>query len=323
MKQRMVLALGGNMLQPVGGDVTAEAQKEMAEKVGDLVVALARKYDIVITHGNGPQVGSIMLHEEEAASKEAPAMPLETAVAMTAGQMGYWLEQGVRNAFSRQGRDKQVVSLVTQVVVDRRDKAFEKPTKPIGKSYTAKEAVKCRRKGWQMIKVSAAEAGAKEPMWRRVVPSPLPRDIVEKGIVANLLAQGVIVITLGGGGVPVHRTRVRKILKGVDAVVDKDYAAEKLAVAVGADVLAMVTAVPNAYINYGQPAQMALGMVTAQDAMKYIAAGQFATGSMAPKMTAGVAFARSKVGRRAVVTNPENLLAALDGRAGTVIYGNL
>lgn len=321
MKQRMVLALGGNMLQPVGGEASAEAQKEMAEKIGDLVVALAQKYDIVMTHGNGPQVGSIMLHEEEAATKEAPAMPLETAVAMTAGQMGYWLEQGVRNAFARQGREKQVVSLVTQVVVDRRDKAFAEPTKPIGKFYTAKEAARLKRKGWQMVKASAAEAGAEEPRWRRVVPSPLPRDIVEKKIVADLLAQGVIVITLGGGGVPVYRTRVRKVLKGVDAVVDKDYAAEKMAVAVGADVLAMVTAVPNAYIHYGEPAQMALGAVTAAEAMKYIAAGQFAAGSMAPKMTAGVAFARSKAGRRAVVTSPENLLAALEGKAGTVICG--
>ena len=317
MKKRMVLALGGNMLQPAEGGASAEAQKAMAEKIGELVVALARKYDIVITHGNGPQVGNIMAKEEQAASAEAPAMPLETAVAMTAGQMGYWLEQGVQNAFARQGRGKQVVSLVTQVVVDRRDAAFKKPTKPIGRIYTdAAEVARCRRRGWQMMKVTVADG---KPAWRRVVASPLPRDIVEKQVVKSLLAQGVIVIALGGGGVPVYRTRMRKVLKGVDAVVDKDYATEKLAVAVGADELVMLTAVPNVYLNYGTVGAMPLGVTPVATAVKYIAAGQFEAGSMAPKMTAAVAFVRSRAGRRAVITTPELLIEALSGRAGTVI----
>ena len=313
MKKRMVLALGGNMLQPLGVDAgSAEAQKAMAARVGEMVVELAGKYDIVITHGNGPQIGSILMKEEQAASAGAPAMPIETAVAMTAGQMGYWLEQAVRNAFATQRQEKQVVSLVTQVVVDRKDPAFNKPTKPIGQYYDGRAAARLKRKGWEMVEVSGKG-------WRRVVPSPLPRDIVEKKIVHDLMTRGVIVITLGGGGVPVYRTKVRRVLKGVDAVVDKDYATEKLAAEIGADVLVMLTAVPNAYLNYGNADQMAVETVTATQAISYTRAGHFAAGSMLPKMTAGVAFARSGQGRRAIITNPETLMEALDGRGGTVI----
>ena len=244
-KLRIVIALGGNALQR-DGEVTAEAQKSVAEQVGKTIAKLSSKYDIIIAHGNGPQVGNILIHEEVAATPSAPAMPLETAVAMSQGQIGYWLSQAIDNAFTREKRHKQVASIVTQVIVDRNDPAFRNPSKPIGQFYDAQEALKLTKsKGWQMRE----DAGRG---YRRVVPSPKPIDIVEKKQILTLVEAGVIVIAVGGGGIPVIQTKILKTLKGVDAVIDKDLAAEKLAELVRADMFVSVTAVPNAYINYGK-----------------------------------------------------------------------
>lgn len=311
-KTRVVIALGGNALQR-NGEVTAEAQKAVAEQIGNTIARLSNKYEIIVAHGNGPQVGNILIHEETAATPEAPAMPLETAVAMSQGQIGYWLSQAIGNAFARERRHKKVVSVVTQVVVDKSDPAFRHPSKPIGQFYTAKEAVKLAKlKGWEMRE----DAGRG---YRRVVPSPEPLDIVERREITTLVESGAIVIAVGGGGIPVTRTKVLKILKGVDAVIDKDLAAEKLAELVKADIFVSVTAVPNAYINYGRPGQIALGLLSPREVDTYIQAGHFAAGSMLPKIQAAANFARKK--KLGIITSPEQLELALARRAGTIVQG--
>lgn len=309
-KLRVVIALGGNALQR-NGEVTAEAQKSVAEGIGKKIAQLSHKYDIIVTHGNGPQVGNILIHEESAATPSAPAMPLETAVAMSQGQIGYWLSQAIDNAFTKEGRRKQVASLVTQVVVDRRDPAFKHPSKPIGQFYTAAQALKLTKsKGWEMRE----DAGRG---YRRVVPSPQPVDIVEKKQIMTLVDSGAIVVAVGGGGIPVVKTKVLKMLKGVDAVIDKDFAAEKLAELVKADIFISVTAVPNAYINYGQPEQLALGMLSVREVEKYILDNQFGAGSMLPKIQAVAKFAKKK--KIGIITSPEYLELALERRTGTIV----
>lgn len=311
MKKRVVLALGGNALQKKG-EATAEAQKKVANQVGEAVAELADKYEIIIAHGNGPQVGNILIHEEVAGTAEAPAMPLETAVAMSQGQIGYWLTQAINNAFMKRGRRAKVATVVSQVVVDKDDSAFKNPTKPIGQFYTEKEAKALARKNGWSVKEDAGRG------WRRVVASPKPVDIVEKKAIQELVNDGVIVIAAGGGGIPVYRTKVLKRLKGVDAVIDKDFAAEKLAELVDADVFVSVTAVPNVYINYGTPDQSEIGRITVKEMDGLKKFGYFKAGSMLPKVEAAVAFA--KKGGVGLITDIENLKEALAGKAGTIIH---
>ena len=310
MKKRVVLALGGNALQK-NGEATAEAQKAVAVKVGEVIADLSEDYEIVVAHGNGPQVGNILIHEESSSTEKAPAMPLETAVAMSQGQIGYWLSQAINNAFIKKGQRTKVVTVVSQVVVDRNDSAFRKPTKPIGQFYNKKEALKlAREKGWT-VKEDAGRG------WRRVVASPKPIDIVEGKAILELVQDGVIVIAAGGGGIPVYRTKVLKKLKGVDAVIDKDFAAEKLAELVRADIFVSVTAVPNVYINFGLPEQEALGKVSVSEIVGLKKYGYFKAGSMLPKVEATVAFA--KKGGTGIITDIDNLKLALSGEAGTII----
>lgn len=311
-KTRVVIALGGNALQQ-NGEVTAEAQKAVASKIGEVIAKLSEKYDIILAHGNGPQVGNIMIHEETAHTTTAPAMPLETAVAMSQGQIGYWLSQAIDNAFARQRKQKRVISIVTQVVVDANDPAFRWPTKPIGEFYTEKEALRLAKlRGWEMRE----DAGRG---WRRIVPSPKPIDIVERRDIMTLVQSGAIVIAVGGGGIPVVRSKVLKVLKGVDAVIDKDLAAAKLAELVKADIFVSVTAVPNAYLNFGQPNQIALGMLTPKEVNEHIKNGHFGVGSMLPKIRAITEFATKK--RIGIITSPDNLELALKRRSGTIVQG--
>ena len=310
MKKRIVLALGGNALQK-NGEATAEAQKQVANQVGEVVADLADKYEIVLAHGNGPQVGNILIHEEVASTKEAPAMPLETAVAMSQGQIGYWLTQAINNAYLKKGKTAKVATVVSQVVVDKDDAAFKNPSKPIGQFYSEKEAkVLAKKNGWT-VKEDAGRG------WRRVVASPKPVDIVEKMAILDLVKDGAIVIAAGGGGIPVYRTKVLKRLKGIDAVIDKEYAAEKMAELVGADVFVSVTAVPNVYINYGFPEQSAIGTVSVEEMEGLKKFGYFKAGSMLPKVEAAVTFA--KKGGTGIITDIDNLAEALVGKAGTII----
>lgn len=310
MKPRVVLALGGNALQK-NGEATAEAQKKIAESVGEAIATLADKYEIIVAHGNGPQVGNILIHEESAATDKAPAMPLETAVAMSQGQIGYWLSQAIENAFRKNGKKTSVATVITQVVVDQKDPAFKNPTKPIGQFYSADEAKKlAREKGWTVKEDSGRG-------WRRVVASPKPIDIVEKQTITKLVENGTIVIAAGGGGIPVIRTKVLKRLKGIDAVIDKDYAAEKLAELTKANIFVSVTAVPNVYLNYGLPHQEALAHTTAKDINHLKKYGYFKAGSMLPKVEATAAFAEK--GGTGIITDIDHLKEALAGKAGTII----
>ena len=308
MKKRIVLAFGGNALQK-NGEVTAEAQKKIAEEVGGAIYELSSKYEIIIAHGNGPQVGNILIHEEAASSEKAPAMPLETAVAMSQGQIGYWLTQAINNAFLAHGRQAKVATVVSQVVVSKTDPAFKNPSKPIGQFYDEKTAkALAREKGW-IVKEDAGRG------WRRVVPSPKPIDIVEKKTILELVRDGIIEIAAGGGGIPVYRTKLLKRIKGVDAVIDKDFAGEKLAELVKADVFISVTAVPNACINFGTPEEKKLGTVTVAEISKYLP--EFKAGSMLPKVQAAMSFAlKNKIG---IITDIEHLKDALGGKAGTII----
>ena len=309
-KKRIVLALGGNALQKKG-EATAEAQKAVAVKVGEIIAKLSDKYEIVVAHGNGPQVGNILIHEETASTDKAPAMPLETAVAMSQGQIGYWLTQAINNALAKSSKRHKVVTIISQVVVDRTDPAFKNPTKPIGQFYSEKEAkALSKTKGWT-VKEDAGRG------WRRVVPSPKPIDIVEKGTIRDLVESGVVVIAAGGGGIPVIRTKILKRLKGIDAVIDKDFAAEKLAEQTKADIFVSVTAVPNVYINYGLKDQQKLGKITARELNSLIKYGYFKAGSMLPKVEAAIAFA--KKGGTGIITDINHLEKALSGEAGTIV----
>ena len=310
MKQRIVLALGGNALQK-NGEATAEEQKKIAAKVGEVIASLADKYEIVVAHGNGPQVGNILIHEESASTTQAPAMPLETAVAMSQGQIGYWITQAINNAFTKLGRRKKVATVISQVVVDRADPAFRRPTKPIGQFYSEKEAKSLALKNHWTVKEDAGRG------WRRVVASPIPIDIVEKHTILELIKNGVIVIAVGGGGIPVVRTKILGRLKGIDAVIDKDYAAEKLAEAVKADIFVSVTAVSNVYINYGLPTEQALTTISPSEITKLQKYGYFKAGSMLPKVKAATAFAEK--GGTGIITDIAHLKDALRGKAGTII----
>lgn len=310
MKKRIVLALGGNALQK-NGEVTAEAQKKVAEQVGELIAKLSTKYEIVVAHGNGPQVGNILIHEESAATDQAPSMPLETAVAMSQGQIGYWLTQAIDNAVSKQDKRRKVVAVVSQIIVDKNDPAFRNPTKPIGQFYTEKEAKTLAQQNHWVVKEDAGRG------WRRVVASPKPIDIVEKNAIKDLIEDGAIVVAVGGGGIPVYRTKVFKKLKGIDAVIDKDYAAEKLAELAKADIFVSVTGVPNAYINYGTPNQQRLDRLTPQEATNLSNQGFFKAGSMLPKIEAATNFA--KKGGVGIITDISHLEEALKGQAGTII----
>lgn len=309
-KKRVVLALGGNALQK-NGEATAEAQKKIAIEVGNKIAELANKYEIIVAHGNGPQVGNILIHEEQAATDKAPAMPLETAVAMSQGQIGYWLTQAINNAFAKQGKNKKVVTVVSQVIVSRDDPAFKNPTKPIGQFYSEKQAKSLAKKNGWAVKEDSGRG------WRRVVASPKPIDMVEKKSIQELVEDGAIVIAAGGGGIPVVKTKVLKRLKGVDAVIDKDYAAEKLAELVKADIFVSVTAVPNAYINYGTPEAKALKHVTVKEINHLKKYGYFKAGSMLPKIEAATDFA--KKGKTGIITDINHLASALKGQAGTII----
>ena len=310
MKKRIVLALGGNALQK-NGEATAEAQKRIAMSVGKVVAKLSDDYEIVLAHGNGPQIGNILIHEESAATDKAPAMPLETAVAMSQGQIGYWLTQAINNVFIAEGKRRKVVTVVSQIVVDRTDPAFKNPTKPIGQFYSETEAKKlAKEKGW-VVKEDAGRG------WRRVVASPKPIDIIEKKAITELVEDGIIVIAAGGGGIPVYRTKVLKRLKGIDAVIDKDYAAEKLAELVNADVFISCTAVPNVYINYGLKNQQKIGKISAKEILDLKKYGYFKAGSMLPKVEAAANFA--KKGGTGIITDIDHLEEALAGTAGTIV----
>ena len=309
MAERIVVALGGNALGK-----TPQQQLALVKDTAAALVPLAeRGYELVIGHGNGPQVGMINLAMEYAALSGGgtPAMPFPECGAMTQGYIGYHLQQALGCALQEQGLKKCCASVITQVVVDPADPGFQNPTKPIGSFYTRQEAARIAgEKGFTFTE----DAGRG---YRRVVPSPLPQRIVELALIERMVAAGDIVITVGGGGIPVVETA--EGLKGVAAVIDKDRACALLARELHADKLVILTAVERVCLNYNKPDQRELEKLTLADCERYLAEGQFATGSMRPKIEACMDFVRSREGAEAIIASLGCAADALAGRSGTRI----
>lgn len=310
--KRIVIALGGNALQEAGKPATAESQLEVVEKTSAYIADIIEAgYDVVIAHGNGPQVGRIVL-QNESASNVTPAMPFDVCGAMSQGYIGYHIQQGLSKVLRQRGIQKQVVTLVTQVVVDRNDPKFQNPSKPIGPFYAKEEADRIAAEKGYTMKEDAGRG------YRRVVASPLPVEIVELDAVKALEKAGFVVVTVGGGGIPVVKND-DGTLSGTAAVIDKDLASEKLAEDLDADALVILTAVENVSINYKKPDQKDLSALSVEDAKRYIAEGQFAPGSMLPKVEAAMKFASSKPERKCIITSLEKAVDALNGVAGTTV----
>ncbi|MDO4872358.1 MAG: carbamate kinase [bacterium] len=307
---KIVVALGGNALQREG-EAAAHLQEKVAhETIKQLIPLIQAGNELVIVHGNGPQVGNIVLHEEAIDTETTPAMPLHACVGMTQGMIGYWLQKALGEEFSKNGISKNAATIVTQIEVSKDDPAFRNPTKPIGPFYSEEEAQRiATEKGYEMRE----DAGRG---WRHVVASPKPIQILETPTIKNLLNAGTVVIAAGGGGIPVRKTE-NGDFEGVDAVIDKDFAAELLAREIGADTLLILTAVDNAMINYGQENQEKLGQITPEQAQEFVAQNQFAAGSMLPKVQASIHFAEN--GGRAIITSLENAKDAIEKNLGTVI----
>lgn len=310
--KKIVIALGGNALQEDGKPATAQAQLEVVEKTATYIADIIEKgYQVIVAHGNGPQVGRLVL-QNEYASAITPAMPFDVCGAMSQGMIGYHLQQGLSKALRRRGSSRQVVSVVTQVVVDQNDPKFKNPSKPIGPFYTHEEAQAIAAETGYVMKEDAGRG------WRRVVASPLPCEIVELDAVKILAENGYIVVTVGGGGIPVIRN-AQGDLEGTAAVIDKDLASEKLAEDLDADVLVILTAVEKVSIHYNKPNQKDLDTLSVAQAKDYIAEGHFAPGSMLPKIEAAVKFVESKAGRKTIITSLDKAVEALEGKAGTAL----
>ncbi len=309
-----VIAIGGNSLIKDAKHQSVEDQyeavKETCVHIADMIEA---GYEVVIGHGNGPQVGFILRRSEIAAKAEGMhEVPLDVCGADSQGAIGYALQQNLQNELRRRGAHKPVATIVTQVLVDREDQAFKNPSKPIG-SFMDETEAKRREKDMSWTVVEDAGRG-----WRRVVASPLPKEIVEIDAIKALIAAGVIVISTGGGGIPVIRNTAGD-LEGVAAVIDKDFGSSLLASNVGAELFVISTAVEKAALNFGKPDQKWLDQITLSDAKKYLAEGtHFAKGSMAPKIQAIIRFLEAG-GKQALITNPENIGRALKGETGTRI----
>ncbi|MGF7060522.1 carbamate kinase [Brassicibacter mesophilus] len=311
--QKVVVALGGNALQAAGKPATAEAQLEVVYNTSKYLADLIEEgYEVIIAHGNGPQVGRLVL-QNEAADNITPAMPFDVCGAMSQGMIGYHIQQVLGDELKSRGSKKSVVTLVTQVVVDKNDEAFKKPTKPIGPFYSKEEADRIKaEKGYDIVE----DAGRG---YRRVVASPDPKRIVEIDSVKTLVDNGYVVVTVGGGGIPVIETEEDK-LKGVAAVIDKDLASERLAEDLDADMLLILTAVEKVAINFGKPNQQDLDKITVEELGRYIEEKHFAPGSMLPKVKAAMRFAESKCGRKAIISSLDKAKEALRGESGTVIF---
>ena len=311
---KVVVALGGNALQESGSPATAEAQLEVVRKTCEFLADINLKgYEMAIVHGNGPQVGRIALGQELAAKHDPklPAMPFDVCGAMSQGYIGYQIQQCLRDALRNRNRNVPVVTLVSQVVVDEDDSAFKNPTKPIGPFYSEEEAKQIAEEKGYTMKEDAGRG------WRRVVASPKPKRIAEIDSVKRLW-DSTIVITAGGGGIPVIEN-MDGSLEGVPAVIDKDFTSEKLAELVDADVFIILTAVEKVAIKFGQPDEQWLDTMTVEECEKYIADEEFAAGSMLPKVEAALKFAKSKPGRKTLITSLEKAAEALDGKTGTWI----
>lgn len=312
--RKVVVALGGNAI--LSTDASAKAQQEaLMETAKYLVKFIEQGDELIISHGNGPQVGNLLIQQQAADSEKTPAMPLDTCVAMTEGSIGYWLQNAMGEVLKEKGIDKDVVSLVTQVIVDENDPSFKNPSKPVGPFYTEEEANEQMKADSTVIFKEDAGRG-----WRKVVASPKPISIKEARVIETLVEQGVITVSVGGGGIPVVETATG--LEGREAVIDKDFASEKLAEIIDADLLIVLTGVDNVYVNYQKPDQKKLETVSVSEMKQYIDENQFAPGSMLPKVEAAIAFVEAKPKAKAIITSLENIENLLASEEGTIIVAD-
>jgi carbamate kinase len=313
MGKRVLVALGGNAIKQPDEKGTFEEQMRNVEIASKQIAQLVRHgYELVITHGNGPQVGNLDI-QQEAAADQVPPQPLVVLGAMTQGQIGYMMQQNLHNILDGDG--KQVVTVVTQVLVSPEDPDFKDPTKPVGPFYTEEVAKKlANERGWVVKKVRPSG----DKTWRRVVPSPMPLGIAEAKAIQKMVEAEMIVIASGGGGIPVYKNKSGR-LEGVDAVIDKDRAGAKLAEEVGSDILLILTDVENAMMDYGKATQKPIKMMTVTEAKKRLSEGHFGAGSMGPKVEAALGFV-VRGGDRAVITSLAKAVDALEGKTGTHIF---
>ncbi|MBI5778205.1 MAG: carbamate kinase [Planctomycetes bacterium] len=315
MKKLALIALGGNaLLKPGQKGTISELEHNAAETCRYLLPLIKHDWQIVLTHGNGPQVGSTLI-QHEAAKDLVPAMPLDVCVSETQGSLGYIFQQGILNELRRNKIERYVVTMITQVVVDSKDKAFKEPTKPIGPFYTKNqaEALKAEKK-WTMIEDSGRG-------FRRVVPSPTPVKIIQRIMIKELAQSGHIVIAVGGGGIPIYK-KADNDYEGIEAVVDKDLASSILAAEIKAGMFIILTTVPKVYINFGKANQQGIVRMTVSQAKKYLDENQFGTGSMKPKVESAINYL-AKIDGKVIITSAENLAEAMEGRSGTTIISDI
>lgn len=311
---KIVIALGGNALGK-----EPQEQLKLLESVAKIIVDLVKNgNEIVLTHGNGPQVGQILLAMDYSHNGEAntPNMPFPECGSMSQGYIGYQLQQCIQDELERQNIKKDCATLITQVLVDPNDSAFKNPTKPIGMFYSKEEAEKItQEKGYTFVEDSGRG-------YRRVVPSPKPIDIIEKNVIRKLIDNNTLVIAVGGGGIPVIKTNKIELLEGVPAVIDKDRSAALLATEIGADILLILTAVDKVAINYNTENQKDLDCLTVEQAKNYINEGHFAKGSMLPKIEACITFLEESPNKKAIIGSLEKAKDAIVGNSGTIITNN-
>ncbi len=310
MKKVAVIAIGGNSIIRAGQRGTIPEQFENVVKTSEQIVQLYKlDYDIIITHGNGPQVGAMLLRSE-LGSSQVYTEPLDVCVADTQGAMGYMLQHSIQNVMSHHNINVGVATIVTQVVVDKNDPGFHKPNKPVGPFYSKEESEKkVSELGWNMVEDAARG-------YRRVVPSPIPLEIVEEDFIKSCIEKDLIVIAVGGGGIPVIRENSK--LTGVEAVIDKDRASSLLASRLKADVFIISTDAENVYLNYKKQNQVTLGKITLEETKRYYSEGHFPQGSMGPKIEAAISFLENG-GHEVIITTPEKIVEAVQAKAGTHI----
>ena len=314
MVKTILIALGGNAIKKADEMGTAEQQfRNVRETCKHILEIIKRGYKVVITHGNGPQAGNLLIQQEEA-SKIVPPQPLDVIGAMTQGQIGYMLQQTLITYLKKARLNIPVATVLTQVLVDKNDPDFMDPSKPVGPFYTKEKAERlAKKKGYIIKKVRPVG----EKAYRRVVPSPDPIAIIEQGTIKRLVDAGVIVIASGGGGIPVV-LKEDGSLEGIEAVIDKDLAGERLAEVVNADIFLILTDVEKVKLNYGKPNERDIDRMTLAEAQKYLKEGHFLPGSMKPKIIACIRFLKSG-GKKAIITSLNKAVEALEGKTGTLI----
>lgn len=309
---KIVIALGGNALLKPEKDSTYESYlSTVNETCRDIADLVENGHKVVIIHGNGSQIGNLLIQQERARDEVFP-MPLDVCGAETQGQIGYLLQQGLRNELKKRGLDKYAITVITRVIVDKHDPAFDNPSKPVGPFYSKEEAERIMaEKPWIVIKEVSGRG------YRRVVPSPEPTIIAERFAIKTLLDNGFVVIACGGGGIPI--TEEDGHADGIEAVIDKDLAGQKLATLIGASTFIMLTDVDGAYLNYGKPNQQMITKIDAKKLREYVEEGHFKGGSMKPKVEAAIRFVESG-GKKAIIAKLDSVVEALKGKCGTWVY---